>query len=244
MEVFFSVYASTEDHIRRTQWQILQERMSRCQEACLVIGDFNDILDAAEKVGGVPRTVRSMVDFRTFVTDNRLLDLGFMGYPFTWRNRRLDGGIQERLDRGLATDQWLYLYPDAKIHHLMAAGSDHVMLLLQTHGVPTRWQIRFIYDPRWNTNEGFRQVVKERWGKLFRGARSLQVVSKLQWVRKGILNWRRSEWRSSQVRIEALRGELCTAYQESNFDSARVRQMESDLKNALHEEEAYWKLKS
>ncbi|CAL8994798.1 unnamed protein product [Prunus brigantina] len=99
------------------------------------MGDFNDILDASEKVGGVTRTVRSMLDFRTFGTNNKLLDLGFMGYPLTWRNRRLDGGIQERLDRGLATNQWIYLYLDAKIHHLMVAGSNHVMLLLQTQDV-------------------------------------------------------------------------------------------------------------
>ncbi|CAB4295468.1 unnamed protein product [Prunus armeniaca] len=168
--------------------QILQERVSRCQEACLVMGDFNDILDASEKVGGVTRTVRSMLDFRTFVTDNRLLDLGFIGYPFTWRNRQLDWGIQERLDRGLATDQWINLYHDAKIHDLMVAGSDHVMLLLQTQGEPRRWRRRFIYDPQWNRTEGFCQLVKDRWGKPFRGSWSLQVVYKLQWVRKGILH--------------------------------------------------------
>lgn len=55
--------------------------------------------------------MRSMQDFRTFVSDTGLLDLGFVGYPFTWRNQRADGGIQERLDRGLATDQWINLYP-------------------------------------------------------------------------------------------------------------------------------------
>lgn len=149
-----------------------------------MIGDFNDILDASEKVGGVTHTVRSMLDFHTFVTDSRLLDLGFMGYPFTWRNRRLDVGIQERLDRGLATDQWLYLYPDAKIHHLLVVGSDHVMLLLQTQSELKRWQRQFIYDPRWNTTDGFRQLVKDRWGKPFCGSRSVQVVSKLQWSEK------------------------------------------------------------
>ncbi|CAL9012590.1 unnamed protein product [Prunus brigantina] len=100
---FFAVYASTDVGIRRSQWGALQERINTCPEGCLVMGDFNDILEASEKEGGRPRSVQSMAAFRGFVTDSNLLDLGYEGFPFTWRNRRDDGGIQERLDRGLLT---------------------------------------------------------------------------------------------------------------------------------------------
>lgn len=56
-------------------------------------GDFNDILNAYEKVGGIPRTMRSMLDFHIFFADTSLLDLGFIDYPFTWRNQRFNGCI-------------------------------------------------------------------------------------------------------------------------------------------------------
>ncbi|CAL8076138.1 unnamed protein product [Prunus armeniaca] len=103
---FFGVYASTDDRIRRNQWQALRTRILTCQEAVMVMEDFNDFLDrAAEKQGGNSWFERSMLDFRSFVTD--LSDLGFVGYPFTWRNRRQEEGIQERLDRGFADDNWL-----------------------------------------------------------------------------------------------------------------------------------------
>ncbi|CAL2225509.1 unnamed protein product [Prunus armeniaca] len=102
---FFGVYASIDDPIRRNQWQALRTRILTCQEAVMVMEDFNDFLDRAEKQGGNSRSERSMLDFRSFVTD--LSDLGFVGYPFTWRNRRLEEGIQERLDRGFADDNWL-----------------------------------------------------------------------------------------------------------------------------------------
>ncbi|CAB4299177.1 unnamed protein product [Prunus armeniaca] len=52
---FFAVYASTDERVRRSQWQILQDRMAQCQEACLLMGDFNDIMDVSEKRGGLPR---------------------------------------------------------------------------------------------------------------------------------------------------------------------------------------------
>ncbi|CAL2225261.1 unnamed protein product [Prunus armeniaca] len=61
--------------------------------------------DRAEKQGGNSRSERSMLDFQSFVTD--LSDLGFVGYPFTWRNRQQEEGIQEWLDRGFADDNWL-----------------------------------------------------------------------------------------------------------------------------------------
>ncbi|BFG29057.1 hypothetical protein CerSpe_153310 [Prunus speciosa] len=112
---FFGIYASTDDKNRKAQWLALQTRISRCPKACVVMGDFNEILDSSEKQGGNIRTERSMHDFRSFVADSQLLDLGFEGYPFTWRNRRQEGGIHERLDRGLGSALWLRYYPEATV---------------------------------------------------------------------------------------------------------------------------------
>lgn len=54
----------------------------------LVLGDFNDILGNQEKVGGNIRTESSLEDFNDFV--NNLIDLGFIGIPFTWQRRCMD----------------------------------------------------------------------------------------------------------------------------------------------------------
>ncbi|CAL8990362.1 unnamed protein product [Prunus brigantina] len=83
--------------------------MAQCKEACLLMGDFNDITDVTEKRGGLPRTERSLHDFSMFAVNSHLLDLGYVGHPFTWRNRRQEGGIMERLDRGFGNDQWVTL---------------------------------------------------------------------------------------------------------------------------------------
>lgn len=92
---FYAIYASTDDRVRRGQWNILRERIQGGVEPCLLMGDFNDILDSSEKDGGNYRPINSMQDFRSFVVDNQLLDLGYIGHPFTWRNRREGGFIQE-----------------------------------------------------------------------------------------------------------------------------------------------------
>ncbi|CAB4310240.1 unnamed protein product [Prunus armeniaca] len=240
----FAIYASTDDRIRRSQWQALQDRVHRSNDACLLIRDFNDILDETEKLGGLSRSERSMQDFRSFVANTHLLDLGYVGQPFTWRNRRQDVAICERLDRGLATDQWVATFSGVTLHHLAVVGSDHLMLMLHTQVPPSKWRKRFIYDPRWGEAEGCPGVVQHRWARQFTGPRGVQVTKKLRWVRRGLLDWRRSEWWSSKASIELLRKDLCQAYFAPDLHCEMIRHMENKLKEALHDEEVYWKLKS
>ncbi|VVA35495.1 PREDICTED: reverse mRNAase, partial [Prunus dulcis] len=104
----------TNERVRCRQWHTLNERILRYSEPYIIVGNFNDILDSSEKAWGNPRNERSMAAFGEFLSNSMLLDLGFDGYPFTWQNRRESGLIQERLDRGLASEKWLELYPKAR----------------------------------------------------------------------------------------------------------------------------------
>ncbi|KAM1551667.1 hypothetical protein ACFX10_043770 [Malus domestica] len=99
----FAIYASTDEKKRREQWQELSKRIAQDRDRCLLIGDFNDILCNDEKEGENHRPAASLRDFRDFVARDELMDLGYEGYPFTWRNNRESLPIQQRLDRGLAT---------------------------------------------------------------------------------------------------------------------------------------------
>lgn len=47
-------------------------------------------------------------------------------------NKRDDEFIQQRLDCGLATMEWIHLYLEEKILHEALEGSDDAMLILQT----------------------------------------------------------------------------------------------------------------
>ncbi|KAG8645453.1 hypothetical protein MANES_10G065902v8 [Manihot esculenta] len=64
--------------------------------------------------------------FRQFVDRLQLIDISFKGPPTTWNNRR-EGiyNIRERLDRCLATHQWLLHYPTATVQNLEDLGFDH-----------------------------------------------------------------------------------------------------------------------
>ena len=84
-----------------------------------------------EKLGGVLRSQKQMDDFREVIHQCRFKDLGFVGPEFTWCNMQEgDSRVLLRLDRALATPEWINHYKNVKVHHLVESTSDHCALLL------------------------------------------------------------------------------------------------------------------
>ncbi|GAA0176383.1 hypothetical protein LIER_29387 [Lithospermum erythrorhizon] len=72
-----------------------------------------------------------MQHFREFVQEEALLDLGFVGHPFTLCNRRNgDSCIKMRLDRAMCDAQLCSHFPLVMVTHLPMSGADHCPLLL------------------------------------------------------------------------------------------------------------------
>ncbi|GLT69224.1 hypothetical protein SLA2020_413920 [Shorea laevis] len=119
---------------RSSFWSLLESTGNRFQGPWILIGDFNAILSSAEKKGGRNFGSPSHNSFVDFVHSNGLVDLGYVGNPFTWNNNRQGThNIKERLDRGLSNHNWILLFLNALITHLPAIASDHNPLLLSTN---------------------------------------------------------------------------------------------------------------
>ncbi|MBA0577062.1 hypothetical protein Golob_023916 [Gossypium lobatum] len=84
-------------------------------------------------MGGLPREEGRMEAFRTVLEDCTLRDLGFSGRWFTWERGNLpETNIRERLDRGVAMDDWISLFPNFQVRHMSHSFSDHCPLLITT----------------------------------------------------------------------------------------------------------------
>lgn len=68
-----------------------------------------------------------MDEFGECLADYGLADLGFLGYPFTWDNKRdAEENIKVRLDRATCDANFMQMFPNTTVEHVITEESDHV----------------------------------------------------------------------------------------------------------------------
>jgi hypothetical protein len=145
-------------------WNYLASINSDYYGPWLCIGDFNSILDQSEKFGGRPYACSSNDLFRDFLNSHGLVDLGFSGSPFTWSNHRHDRHlIRERLNRSVASTQWIHLFPLFSVWHLPAQASDHNAMLLNTSSSNSHLPTPFRFEEFWTKDPSCTEVIASAW---------------------------------------------------------------------------------
>ncbi|XP_058748566.1 uncharacterized protein LOC131621540 [Vicia villosa] len=87
------VYGYPEENNKKKTWLLVQKLVQGEGRKTLMVGDFNDILAADEKIGGIARSLIQLSWSRQSFELCGLIDLGFEGYPYTWSNGRKFGPI-------------------------------------------------------------------------------------------------------------------------------------------------------
>jgi hypothetical protein len=87
-------------------------------ENWLLFGDFNMVLNHAEKLGGRDLNYSHTNLFQDTLNNCLLQDLGYHGDIFTWsNNQENEHHIKERLDRFCASSSWLTRFPRVTNYH-------------------------------------------------------------------------------------------------------------------------------
>ena len=112
-------------------WALLSHLSSFVDGPWRCIGDFNAILHSDEKLSHRPPSYKQMDEFSEVLEQCSLTDLGFLGYPFTWNNKRPGhANTKERLDRAVASMDWRAKFPRSTVTHLSSHTSDHLPIIL------------------------------------------------------------------------------------------------------------------
>ena len=70
----------------------------------------------------------------SFLSRCGLFDLGYVGQRYTWSNERAgEQRTKLRLDRIVANESWMDIFPFASVHHVSMSISDHCLLSLFLH---------------------------------------------------------------------------------------------------------------
>lgn len=103
-----------------------------------------------------------MADFNQTLHDLALLDLGHIGPPFTWHRGMI---LHKRLERVVATIEWINLFPKAVLWHLPLLHSDHNPIFISLN---CQHQIRrngFFrqFERWWSTIQGTHWEIQNGW---------------------------------------------------------------------------------
>ena len=88
---FTGFYGEPATQKRHESWAKLRQLKNRRVSPWLCAGNFNEITQQSEKKnGGRPRPHNQMQLFRDVVDECTFMDLGFVGFPFTWHKHFAD----------------------------------------------------------------------------------------------------------------------------------------------------------
>ena len=193
-----------------------------------------------EKRGGKVQGSRLLEGFSEAITDSELQDLGYLGNEFTWeRSRGSPTWIQERLDRGLANQDWRAMFPAATVTVLEASTSDHLPILLELKRklyVPKTH--RFHFENMWIKEEQCRQLVQKGWQVT--GGRT--ILEKMEYVCMKLDEWGGGKLKEMRCKIQEYRREMKKfrsrrdIYGVGKYNEARWEYMK-----LLEQKEVYWK---
>lgn len=101
--------------------------------------------------------------FREVVNACGFKDLGYMEYSgpdFTWCNMQEgENRIYLRLDRALATNDWISYFNGTRVHHLVDSTSDHCALLIaDSIAVQPSRKHRFHFEEMWTKKRSVRKL--------------------------------------------------------------------------------------
>jgi len=213
----------------------------------LCICDFNMILSQQDKMGGLPYASSSTDFFHEFVNSFGMIDLGFIGNPFTWSNHR-EGHqlIRQRLDRGMASSQWAHLFPSFSILHLPASASDHNPIFLNTVHYDSTLVRPFKFEEFWSHHPDCYSTISLAWSPPCFGSPGFILNQKLRSTKLALRLWNRISFGNIQHQILSLTSQLDALQQSTSLSTLSVQErgMRKAIDDLRRHEETLWRNKS
>ncbi|KAL8152224.1 hypothetical protein V2J09_009984 [Rumex salicifolius] len=164
--VFSAIYASPQLNSRQELWDRLLGLKLDISKPWLLMGDFNETINMAERTGDSDCMRRRCDRFSSWVNDMELLDMGYSGPQYTWfRGVDEDSRTAARLDRGLCSVEWQDYFGEASIKNLGRNQSNHCPILMDSYGF-SQGNVSshpFRFQAAWTLHDEFQEYVAQNW---------------------------------------------------------------------------------
>lgn len=209
----------------------------------MLTGDFNELADPKEKLGGPNRSVSSCQEFKHMLRVCGLWETRHTWYQYSWFGNRNNELVQCRLDRTVVNQEWSELFPQAQAHYLQKICSDHNPLITCLDGGRWNQWATFRYDQRWVKKQGFKEMVEQKW-RTYGPQTTSNMMSKIAACRKDISYWKRQTKPNSAKRIQELHFRIDQATRQTPVCQRALSQLRHELNQEYLNEEIFWQQKS
>ncbi|KAJ1419084.1 Zinc finger, CCHC-type [Sesbania bispinosa] len=245
-EVTF-IYGNPNFQQRRNLWSSLSNLQLNSSRPWCCIGDFNEILSQAEKVGLHPQHQNRIDLFREFLNETWLVDMDLKGYKFTWQSNPRNGVVvKEKIDRVLVNWPWRLLYEDVMAMALPAIASDHSPIVLWPK--PDQGSGNsFKYEAKLEEHEDCPKIVREGWeAKPEHEDKWENFGKKSRKCRLALQRWNSKTFKRADHQLFKLKEQLRDLQNQTGNEKnwKEIQEVRAQINNLWKQEEAYWAQRS
>lgn len=174
------IYAHNCFDKRKLLWDDLFRLYSSIQLPWIVLGDFNVVIDAFEKISEVGSQVVISVELHQLFFQTDLHDLRYVGNTFTWDN----GHTFCKLDMALCNSFWEAQYSGTIVDFATKSISDHSPTPLQVFKPVKHLAHPFRFKNLWVVDLGFFPLVEHCLHTIVTGCAMFRLIMFLKHLKK------------------------------------------------------------
>ena len=126
------IYGANQEGQRQVLWDALEEFAAAIDEGWCILGDFNAVLNTADRMGGTEITAAEIRPLNDCINTCEVQELRSIGPYYTWTNK----SIWTRIDRAFVNALWYDLFDFCQVIYMANSLSDHTALIIDSPKCP------------------------------------------------------------------------------------------------------------
>ncbi|CAK8563391.1 unnamed protein product [Lathyrus sativus] len=133
------------------------------------MGDFNNVLNIKDKIGGKHVKEFVYIDLSTFMENACIFEVESIGDRYTWFNKHTGGAIYSKIDRVIANMDLMQQTIQKMVHVMELGISDHMLLCLKGNEENKNKHFDFKFLNEIADMEWYHEAVRRSWRQRTRG---------------------------------------------------------------------------